>query len=334
MIRTRQEPGRLWAPLCVSAALVAAPAGAQTIELSLPVACTLPDQCYIRQFRDNDPTEGAVRDFACGTTMAKDGHSGVDFAVPDLAAMRTGVAVLAAAPGTVIALRDGLPDIDMRAEGAPDLNGQDCGNGMRIAHADGWETQYCHLRRGSINVKDGDKVEAGTRIGLIGMSGAATFPHVHFMVRKGGKQVDPFDPGSPETCGVAQEASTLWTTPPAYRDGGLLRIGLADRVPAFEAIKEGLPTLPQVPQTTPALVVWGYAYNAQPGDVMELALSGPVGEIGVHQAVIEKTHSFAMRAWGKRTPPQGWPKGEYVGQVRHLRAGRVLSDRQISQIVE
>ena len=34
--------------------------------------------------------------------------------------------------------------------------GRNCGNGVTLDHGDGWQTQYCHMRRGSVAVKVAD----------------------------------------------------------------------------------------------------------------------------------------------------------------------------------
>jgi murein DD-endopeptidase MepM/ murein hydrolase activator NlpD len=41
---------------------------------------------------------------------------------------------------------------------------------------------YAHLRPGSLTVKAGDRVKRGAVIGLLGQSGAANAPHLHFQV--------------------------------------------------------------------------------------------------------------------------------------------------------
>ena len=100
-----------------------------------------------------------------------DRHKGTDFALPSLACMAKGVAVLAAAPGQVSAVRDG--EADGTCMDGADVAGKDCGNGIVIEPGDGWETQYCHLRQGSVAVRPGDTVAAGDRleIGIIGPDG-------------------------------------------------------------------------------------------------------------------------------------------------------------------
>jgi murein DD-endopeptidase MepM/ murein hydrolase activator NlpD len=62
-----------------------------------------------------------------------------------------------------------------------------------LAHADGLITLYAHLddTLAPPPVKVGDVVEAGQRIGAIGLTGVTTGPHLHFAVRRGSEAVDP-----------------------------------------------------------------------------------------------------------------------------------------------
>ena len=86
------------------------------------------------------------------------------------------------------AARDGVADF------APFRRGQDCGNGVLVDHGDGWETQYCHMKQGSVRVTSGDAVGAGAVLGQIGQSGMAAFPHLHLSVRHNADKIDPFAP--------------------------------------------------------------------------------------------------------------------------------------------
>ena len=146
-----------------------APATAGAFDLALPLDCTLNQSCFVQHLPDHDPSPG-TRDFTCGT-LTYDGHDGTDFALPSLAAMAEGVKVLAAAPGIVRGVRDGVPDIAVSDPAAPPLQGRDCGNGVAITHEGGWETQYCHMKQGSVRVKVGDRVETGMPLGEVGLSG-------------------------------------------------------------------------------------------------------------------------------------------------------------------
>ena len=100
--------------------------------------------------------------------------------------------MLAAAAGVVKAVRDGVADVNVRVIGFGSVAGHECGNGVVIAHDGGWETQYCHLAKGSVRCTTGERVETGTPLGLVGLSGQTEFPHLHFSVRHNGATVDPF----------------------------------------------------------------------------------------------------------------------------------------------
>ena len=93
----------------------------------------------------------------CGP-LTYDGHKGTDFAIRDPLANPNGVNVIASAAGTIKALRDEVSDIAYTPAHASELDGKECGNGVVIAHDQGWETQYCHLKQGSISVKVDDTV--------------------------------------------------------------------------------------------------------------------------------------------------------------------------------
>jgi murein DD-endopeptidase MepM/ murein hydrolase activator NlpD len=58
------------------------------------------------------------------------------------------------------------------------------GNLVRIQHSNGYETMYMHLSR--ILVRPGEHVETGQRIGLVGMTGLATGPHLDFRILQNG----------------------------------------------------------------------------------------------------------------------------------------------------
>lgn len=58
-----------------------------------------------------------------------------------------------------------------------------------ISHGDGVRSMYVHLSR--VDVVVGQQVDAGTEIGLVGATGDASGPHLHFEVRVRGAAVDP-----------------------------------------------------------------------------------------------------------------------------------------------
>jgi murein DD-endopeptidase MepM/ murein hydrolase activator NlpD len=102
-------------------------------------------------------------------------HVGLDVAVD------RGTPVKASAQGQVLAIDDYF------------FNGKT----IFIDHGNGLITMYCHLDR--IDVKPGDIVGKGQRIGLSGKTGRATGPHLHWSVVLNGAMVDPelFVPAKP-----------------------------------------------------------------------------------------------------------------------------------------
>lgn len=64
-----------------------------------------------------------------------------------------------------------------------------------IYHGDGISTLYAHCS--STIARVGETVKQGQVIGLVGMTGAATGPHIHYEVRVNGSPVDPLGYVSP-----------------------------------------------------------------------------------------------------------------------------------------
>ena len=63
------------------------------------------------------------------------------------------------------------------------------GNVVKLDHGFGIETLYGHLAKAL--VKEGQRVRRGDVVGLVGSSGLATGPHLHYMVKVNGQTFDP-----------------------------------------------------------------------------------------------------------------------------------------------
>jgi murein DD-endopeptidase MepM/ murein hydrolase activator NlpD len=115
-------------------------------------------------------------------------HLGVDYAAP------TGTPVRTVGDGVV--------------EFAGSQNGY--GNVVQIRHTNDRSTLYAHLSR--VDVKQGQRVEQGQRVGAVGTTGWSTGPHLHFEFRVNGQHQDPLRIAkASEAVAIAPAAKTEFT---------------------------------------------------------------------------------------------------------------------------
>lgn len=94
-------------------------------------------------------------------------HSGMDFR---------------ARRGTpIVAVSDGQVRSAGRAGG--------CGIAVKLSHAGGLETRYCHMSRLAVN--RGASVRRGQVIGYVGSTGLSTGPHLHYEMYRNGQSINP-----------------------------------------------------------------------------------------------------------------------------------------------
>ncbi|WP_248746311.1 peptidoglycan DD-metalloendopeptidase family protein [Pseudomonas sp. MWU12-2037] len=94
-------------------------------------------------------------------------HAGLDFAVP------TGTPIKAPANGKVILTGNYFYN----------------GNTVFVDHGQGFISMFCHLSR--IDVKAGQSLTRGAVVGLVGSTGRATGPHLHWNISLNETRVDP-----------------------------------------------------------------------------------------------------------------------------------------------
>ena len=63
------------------------------------------------------------------------------------------------------------------------------GKTVEVLHDGGYVTIYAHLE--SVQVRAGQKLQAGQKLGTVGMSGKAFAPHLHYEVRRDGEFLNP-----------------------------------------------------------------------------------------------------------------------------------------------
>jgi murein DD-endopeptidase MepM/ murein hydrolase activator NlpD len=98
-------------------------------------------------------------------------HQGIDIALPRL------TEIVAPSNGIVTAVQHN----DLQAG---------YGNYIEIDHGNGIITRYAHLDE--INVRIGQRIKKGERLGLSGNSGGSIAPHLHYEIIREGQNVNPF----------------------------------------------------------------------------------------------------------------------------------------------
>jgi murein DD-endopeptidase MepM/ murein hydrolase activator NlpD len=316
--------------LALSLLLVTAHARrADAIELGIPAGCTLGTDCFVQQFADMKPGPGAQDPF-CGSATY-DGHSGTDLRILSMRDMERGVDVVAMADGTVLRARDGAPDRLVRTEqDEAAVKDRECGNGVLITHARGYETQYCHLKQGSILVRPGDAVVRAQPIGKIGASGLAAFPHVHVTVRKAGVDLDPMtgrlltdgcaaDPAAGKSLFSQSDRERLGTGKPQ-----LLAAGVTDGPVEEDDLETDGPPDP-ANAASQAIVGWAWLIDLAKGDALTVTLLAPDGSVLSEQPVPPLDRSkatYVAYAGRKRIPVVG----DYAVRVMVIRDGKPIID--------
>ena len=108
-------------------------------------------------------------------------HRGTDFAA------NVGTQILATAKGVVV----------------KSSYSRGNGNYITIKHNNTYSTQYLHMKRRKVKV--GEWVTQGQVIGLVGMTGYTSGPHVCYRFWKNGRQVDPFRQKLPDAKPISSE---------------------------------------------------------------------------------------------------------------------------------
>ena len=138
------------------------------------------------------------------------------------------------------------------------------------------------MAKGSIAVKYGDKVTVGQVLGDVGMSGLTEYPHLHFVVRRGGKVIDPFADGrAPGACNG--NAENQWhesvRAQLAYSPRTILNFGFTSDSVTTESVESGATSQRQPTMNSEAIVAFVRTIGLKAGDVQILTLRDPAGKV-------------------------------------------------------
>lgn len=183
----------------------------------------------ISNFVDLNPAyPNQVLDWNCGSRTYDQSsgynHAGIDiFLWPFSQQMqdRDQVAIIAAAPGVVIAKTNGYPDHSCS------LSGQTW-NAVYIGNTDGTICWYGHMKNNSQTSKIvGQSVAQGEFLGIVGSSGNSTGPHLHFETHDGsGNILDPYN-------GPCNTTASLWASQKPYYEPTVNALLTHSAVPVF-----------------------------------------------------------------------------------------------------
>ena len=131
-----------------------------------PPSRTAPRPASAEASRFAWPLSGTIRRGYANSGRTE--HPGLDIVV------KAGTAVRAVAEGRVIFAGE---------------EPQQYGQMVIVDHGGGWHSAYAFLNR--VTVKEGDRVKATERVGLVGHTGQATRDELHFELRRDNRPVDP-----------------------------------------------------------------------------------------------------------------------------------------------
>jgi len=215
-----------------------------------------------------------------------------------------GAEVIAVADGTIVAVKDGIP------ENVPGLTSRavpitlETIGGNLVVHdiGQGQYAFYAHLQPGSLRVKPGDRVQRGQVLGLLGNSGNSTEPHLHFHIGNGpailGSEGVPFvireyeligarrDLGYTRATFSARSPAPMFQNPPPAQIESLLRS-------AHTIAVVGLSANPARPSYSVARALQRYGYRIIPVNPHVDAVLG-------ERAVPDLDHARSVLRGGER----------------------------------
>lgn len=305
------------------------------LDMRMPLECDYGKDCFIQNYVDIDSTSDHL-DYKCGY-LTYNKHKGTDFRLKDLSELKKGVNVLAVQDGVVKAIRDDQPDFAYLEKKFELLKGKECGNGVAIQHQNGYISQYCHLLKNSVTVQEGDKVEKGQAIGLVGMSGNTEFPHIHVGIRKNDNPIDPFtglNPTSNYDCGDFNEEDykPLWDSTTIrklkYIDTAILNFHSTDKKPTKLLARTGRYRENEINETSDKLILWADIMGVKKDDIIKLEILDQDKKLFNFEKTLEKKYVLYFVFAGKKLENLNLKKGLYTTKISIYRNNNLILNQE------
>lgn len=81
---------------------------------------------------------------------------------------------------------------------------------LSINHGKGYESLYAHMSKYAPGMKVGAKVKRGQLIGYVGRTGLVTGPHLHYELKRNGKQINPMTADLPMVEGISDSCMSQY----------------------------------------------------------------------------------------------------------------------------
>lgn len=239
-----------------------------------PLTNKIHDGLILINYVDDD-NSSAIVDYM-GNPHSYDGHRGTDMMVYNFRSMDRGMKIIAAEGGTVMEIIFSNPDRNTKPP-YPDF-----GNWVIVQHSDGTYAWYIHFRKNSITVEEGETIEKGELLGLVGSSGNSTDAHLHFEV---GEYIDGVWQKRDPWHGSFNTLPSLWQVQEPYVGDDPIRIydmGVATKASAggdetdisFDLFKERL-TQPEVFSKEEEFIIVWLQVQGQQSDFFEIEVRRP-----------------------------------------------------------
>jgi len=296
----------------------------RSIELTTPVDCSNA-KCFIQRMPDQQ-LGSDYKDYRC-ESFSSNGYASTDIRVKRASELVKRIPVVASLSGVVDGIRDGMPDGIFTGDKAVFIKGKECGNGVYLAHDNGLKTQYCHLRKGSVKVSKGERVEAGQKLAEMGLSGKTNFPHLEFRLIKNTKAIDPFNGKLIESGCSSDVNNSLWKDKNIeginLATTHLVSAGFSSKVPSLPGVVLGLYDKRSIPINSKALLFWVEVSGIEKGDVEEFSIAYPDGSFMLRN--ISKPHKNGRVLYlgysGKKLSNQ-LKSGMYTGHYKLVRTNK------------